>query len=76
MEKYRITCYNIDKQKIERWLVLLFKQAGGDKLNEFLVYNRPYRHTSKDTLDIISLKLIEPTARYVADFIDLFLKIK
>jgi aminopeptidase YwaD len=35
-----------------------------------------YTHTSKDTLDIVSPELIEPTAKYAADFIEAFCKRK
>jgi aminopeptidase YwaD len=33
-----------------------------------------YTHTSKDTLDIVDSELITPTAKYVNDFIHLFMK--
>jgi len=35
-----------------------------------------YTHTEKDTLDIVNLELIEPTAKYVNDFINSFTKAK
>lgn len=35
-----------------------------------------YTHTAKDTPNIVDSELIEPTAKYVSDFIDSFLKAK